>query len=150
MGKPACQHFASVKSCRFRPDSALATPERMAERDVAERKRSLHRYQAPDRWCDCLPPTADLTGWQFNVLILARHKPVFKTLLEPACSRRLSGRNGVQFVDTACAVKIQLCRGDRPDFWSTVGASARVELQQNCASRGLLVSLPSRGRTNGV
>lgn len=46
----------------------------------------------------CPPPAANITCRQINVSILVRHKPVLKPMLEPFCLCRLSGRNGVQFM----------------------------------------------------
>src|SRR5690606_31126438 len=46
----------------------------------------------------CPPPTANITRQQFNMSILVRHKPVLKSVLEPFCLCRLSGRNGGQFM----------------------------------------------------
>src|SRR5690606_40473638 len=49
----------------------------------------------------CPPPTANITRQQFNMSILVRHKPVLKSVLEPFCLCRLSGRNGGQFTNKA-------------------------------------------------
>ena len=39
-----------------------------------------------------------LSGGADGAVIIIRHKPVLKDILEPSCLRQLSGRNGGQFI----------------------------------------------------
>jgi len=42
-------------------------------------------------------PTAGNSRDHLDALIVLRHKPILKDILEPLCLRRVSGQNGGQF-----------------------------------------------------
>src|SRR5690606_11638929 len=85
----------------------------------------------------CPPPTANITRQQFNMSILVRHKPVLKSVLEPFCLCRLSGRNGGQFISLCVAAVVTQAKEEDLSGSGCAALIARGEGSRKRPSRRL-------------